>query len=709
MHKLFKGHPALIAGFAPMLPTDMRAIFLASFDSIPAPVAQPSAQAEKEAKIKEIGLSALDAPLLPTSLASQSTSSTLDSESGNDSESSSETGSESDEKEDEVISAPLDAAATSAPTSSATPSVKTTGSARKGRPKQAAKQQENDLLLAVYDALAAYRRPSKLPSQARKLASINATFEALEKLKQLVLQEQESTPIKMATPSKPSFSSTPPFISKSASATTKATTSAEQKDVQQAKQDDGAPKTVYDYFCKVRIAQIRAITPKKSIASIKPTLRDEWNGLCDANKEVWLSRFSQLPSPQALSSDINYTASTSQQDRQIQSSSYLVEEWKQEERPVEMIRVHASSSAAQSPPAGVFVWKLSVNPTPPSPMHAAKLPLLNSVKIVSALKLPTSLFAVSLSRDGRVLAASTNQTVFLFDVESSSEGQLSLKAVGKLKVDFGTYLSHAMRLSADGSKLYTCEVDRQLHIWDLKTRTKQVTPSGHADVVSCLTLSPAGTLLATGSGDCQVIITDTTSLKIVSILGSHQNKRLGPFESVSCLAFSPNGKYLACGSLDKSLRVWNVANSSLEARFDGHTAAIMSIAWQTDDSVVSTCLDGYTRSWSLSTPDRTSPAFSKTVSPIFASGFVDIDRDILMTAAESRLTFSLLPTASNAQTTDSSTNSAPPTLAILLGHTSPVLDASFVCSADVDDVKKLGLFATASSDGTCVLWQLGHS
>ncbi|THU86866.1 WD40 repeat-like protein [Dendrothele bispora CBS 962.96] len=165
---------------------------------------------------------------------------------------------------------------------------------------------------------------------------------------------------------------------------------------------------------------------------------------------------------------------------------------------------------------------------------------------------------------------------------------------------------------------------RQLGFWS--------TPLG----IECLSLSPDGSILATGLENGDIITWDTkTGLqkgvpfqghmafspdgeRIVS--GSHDdtvrvwNARTGapegdPFQGhsigVTSVAFSPDGERIVSGSHDNtvSLRVWNARTGAPEGdQFQGHNSGVTSVAFSPDgERIVSGSMDSTVRVWNART------------------------------------------------------------------------------------------------------------
>uniref|UniRef100_A0A7N0SYU1 Uncharacterized protein n=1 Tax=Kalanchoe fedtschenkoi TaxID=63787 RepID=A0A7N0SYU1_KALFE len=107
------------------------------------------------------------------------------------------------------------------------------------------------------------------------------------------------------------------------------------------------------------------------------------------------------------------------------------------------------------------------------------------------------------------------------------------------------------------------------------------THEGNKDVTT-LDWNGDGTLLATGAYDGQARIWNTNG-ELKSIFGRHK----GP---IFTLKWNKKGDYLLTGSCDRTAIVWDVKTEEIKQQFDLHTGAILDVDWRNNGSFA-TCSD----------------------------------------------------------------------------------------------------------------------
>eukprot|EP00004_Rigifila_ramosa_P012124 TRINITY_DN2607_c0_g5_i1.p1 TRINITY_DN2607_c0_g5~~TRINITY_DN2607_c0_g5_i1.p1 ORF type:complete len:181 (-),score=36.55 TRINITY_DN2607_c0_g5_i1:177-719(-) len=117
----------------------------------------------------------------------------------------------------------------------------------------------------------------------------------------------------------------------------------------------------------------------------------------------------------------------------------------------------------------------------------------------------------------------------------------------------------------------------------------------HTGAVACVSFSPDGKKIASGSSDKSVRLWDSTTGICEHVLEGHKSVADSVF-------FSPDGKKIASGSDDKSVRLWDVSTGACEQILQGHMDSVLSVAFSSDGKqFASESRDKTVRVWNLDT------------------------------------------------------------------------------------------------------------
>lgn len=134
------------------------------------------------------------------------------------------------------------------------------------------------------------------------------------------------------------------------------------------------------------------------------------------------------------------------------------------------------------------------------------------------------------------------------------------------------------------------------------------TYTGHSNWIAALAWSPDSKLIASGSNDNTVQVSN-------AINGTQTQVHRGHTQVVSAVAWSPNGKSIASGSADMSVQVWDPVSSQLLHKYPDALAQVRSVAWSPDGTRLAIGgNDNMVHVWNVATGRvLTYPGHSKTV------------------------------------------------------------------------------------------------
>jgi WD40 repeat protein len=229
--------------------------------------------------------------------------------------------------------------------------------------------------------------------------------------------------------------------------------------------------------------------------------------------------------------------------------------------------------------------------------------------------------------DGRYLAVGGEAGVRLWDL-SDPRNPREVELRGRTNS-----LCFMVSFSADGRQL-AASSSNTVHVWDIESGEALATLKGHSNLVWGVAFLDGGRLLASGSGDWTVRLWD------VARASGERNLLTAHSSSVESLVFSPDGESLISGGSDALIRRWDTAGRRLAQLGDpAVTMPARCLAISPDGRTLADTRVGL---WDLETgrrfelPSEETPAWRVAFSPVEA---------ILATVYEDDCTICLWDTA----------------------------------------------------------------
>ncbi|KAI5454488.1 WD40 repeat-like protein [Naganishia albida] len=137
--------------------------------------------------------------------------------------------------------------------------------------------------------------------------------------------------------------------------------------------------------------------------------------------------------------------------------------------------------------------------------------------------------------------------------------------------------------------------DKKVHLESLSSETGESVFDDNRGEVNSLTFSPDGKLLAAGDSSGRIVLIDAIEKK--TLVSSRWTAHTGRVQS---LAFSPDGLRLVSGGLDESIYIHHVKELLKKVAIkNSHAGGVTGVAWQDDQTVISTGSDACVRTWTI--------------------------------------------------------------------------------------------------------------
>lgn len=150
----------------------------------------------------------------------------------------------------------------------------------------------------------------------------------------------------------------------------------------------------------------------------------------------------------------------------------------------------------------------------------------------------------------------------------------------------------SVRYSKDGSAVLSASWDRTLRIWRLSDGACLKIYKGHEDNITSAEFLNDGHIVSAGF-EGSVKMWETSSGRVLRDLKGHKDK-------IMCLSVSPSGSLLASGSMDGTVRIWDTRRGNCIRVFEVSESGVRTVAFSQDQNfIVTGGNDGVLRLWSL--------------------------------------------------------------------------------------------------------------
>ncbi len=204
--------------------------------------------------------------------------------------------------------------------------------------------------------------------------------------------------------------------------------------------------------------------------------------------------------------------------------------------------------------------------------------------------------SVSFSPDGTSLAtASTDKTVNLW----ATQNRFQPYGGGAHAVGFSPVLSSGSSSpSSPQNRVFaTAGWDGKVYVWSVEPGAMEVQPrliktlSGHTAPITALSFSATGNEFASASVDKTVKLWSLADGRLIRTLANSKGY-------ITALNFSPDGNTLVTGDTNRQVKLWNMADGGLMKTLEGHTDSVSAVQFSPNgQQIASAGFDTAIRLW----------------------------------------------------------------------------------------------------------------
>ena len=215
-------------------------------------------------------------------------------------------------------------------------------------------------------------------------------------------------------------------------------------------------------------------------------------------------------------------------------------------------------------------------------------------RLLAELKAPRqAVDCVAASPDGALIAASSDENLFLWNLETGSLVQHTEVRAGRiLRIGF---FGDGLRVACNFAAWKAC-------LCDPVSGQRTSVYEGYHGSVGCIDFSPDGSKIVAGGNDERALIWDVRTRECLAVLEGHS-------KHVDDVAFSADGKAVATASWDGTARMWDAETGKCLLVLDRHHGTVMAVDFSPDGDWLATACRG--RMWVWDAGDGSSVALLK--------------------------------------------------------------------------------------------------